>query len=207
MPLNRQTVMFLATLAAAAGLVIWVIMRTDDRVAAGAGPASWQHADTPQANDGTVADPWLLPPDAWLDAATPLVNAINQVVVADGDPSSEVVAAADGVVLFAGLRDGAHAVLLGHRDGSGARFESIYAPLAGISVKTGDLVGRGMVVGQLGDEPLGTIIPDPPDGIKSLDDGRSPLADALETPDPDPWMWLEIDNAGKFLDLMETPED
>ena len=207
MTLNRQTVMFLATLAIAAGVIIWVIQRTDRRAAAGAEQAGWQHADTPRAEGDPMADPWLAPPDAWLEVIAPVVKTIGTAIAADAGPGAEVLAAADGVVWFAGMRADAHAVVLGHRDDVGTRFESVYAPLAGTTVKAGELVGRGMSIGRLGDTPMGPVFPSLPEGIDHRDGERSPLAEALEAPDPDPWMWLEIENAGKFLDLMETPDE
>ncbi len=207
MRINRATVTFVATLLVAAGLVVWVIQRTDRRAAADAVRVGWQEADVPRWDDGAVHDPWLDPPDAWSDSAAPLVDAVGPVTDGDAAPGSPVYAAANGIVWFAGARDGTRAVVLSHRDVTGRHFESIHAPLASVAVKPGDLVGRGMVVGTLGEEPPGPVFPDLPDGVAQVDGGRSVLAEALETPDPDPWMWLEIENAGKFLDLMDVPDD
>lgn len=206
MPLNRSSLMFAATLLVAGMVVAWVILRTERRAATGADPVAWQRADTPPADRGHIPDPRLTPPAAWLDAAAPVVDGIGPPFHGEARPGAHVVAAADGIVLFSGMRDGRAEVRLAHRDETGQKFESIYSPLATATAQPGELIGRGMPVGTMGDHDLITIFPIPPDAPR-FDGGLSPLAEAMSTPDPDPWMWLEMENAGRFLELMRPNEE
>lgn len=201
---NRSTLIFLATLAVAAGLVFWVIWRTDHRSAARVQPTGWQHADEPPSGE-TPMDPRLLPPDVWTEAATPVASAIGPATPADAAFGDDVLAVSDGIVLFAGGLDGARAVILGHRGADGVRFESIYTPLAEVACNPGELVGRGMVVGRLGGQPLGPLFRVAPGGIGRVVAGKSALAEVLEAPDTDAWMSLEIGNAEKMIEFIEEP--
>jgi len=198
--MNRAVVSFLATLAMAAGLVVWTIMRVENQAADGHERVGWQDADTPPSG-GPLADPRLDPPDAWRIAEHPLAVAAGPVVAERAAAGAEVLAAADGIVLFAGPRDGALAVVLGHRAPDGGRFETTYAPLAATSLRAGGLVGRGLRVGTLGESPLLPVTAGFPEGIEQVAGGRSALAEALESRDDAAWQSLEIGNAARLLEL------
>lgn len=200
--LNRSTLAFLATLTIAAIVIWWVISRVDQKAAANIGQTSWQDADTPPASE-ILLDPWLDFPDAWSEASLPISTTIGPAT----NGGTEVFAVADGMVLFSGIRNQSHALILGHRHADGTRFESIYAPLAEVNRRPGDLVGRGMIVGQLGEASLRPVWREAPSGIEMVKGGTSPLAEALESPDSDSWMTLEIGNAEKILELMADPQD
>ena len=134
----------------------------------------------------------------------PVATDIGPTMRASG---AEVFAVADGIVLFSGIRNEAYAVILGHRNEEGARFESIYAPLTEVARKPGELVGRGMIVGKHGEKPLGPVFREAPAGVETVDLEKSPLAEALEEPDSGAWMSLEIGNAEKMLELIEDVQD
>jgi hypothetical protein len=193
---------FIATLSLAAVLVWWVILRVDQRSGSGAGPSSWQQADTPPSRE-IPGNPWLVLPEAWTEAAAPIASAIGP---ATGE-GEDVFAVADGIVVFSGIRDGVSAVVLGHRDVEGNRFESVYRPLTEAALAQGSLVGRGMRIGRRGEEPLGPVFRKPPIGIEEVDFGKSPLAEILETQDSEAWMSLEIGNAERMLELRGEPEE
>jgi len=193
--LNRSTLAFLGTLVVAALLICWVILRVERQVGAGGMAVGWQHVDTPPAGTD-LADPWLELPDAWTEAAAPRSTEIGPATHEGGD----VFAVADGVVIFAGLRNEEHAVILLHRDADGNRFESVYRPLASATVRPGELIGRGMPVGRLGDALRLPVISAMPAGAVTVDFGKSPLAVQIESAD-ESWMSLEIGNAEKILEL------
>lgn len=201
---NRSTLAFLVTLILAAALVWWVIARVDEQTAEGTDRSGWQHADTPPFT-ATPEDPWLALPDAWTETASPVATDIGPAMRAGAD--TEVFAVADGIVLFSGIRDGVHAVMVGHRNASGARFESIYTPLRETTRKTGELVGRGTLIGRSGGQSLGPVFRETPADIDPAQSEKSPLAMALESPESETWMSLEISNAEKMLELMEDAED
>jgi murein DD-endopeptidase MepM/ murein hydrolase activator NlpD len=203
--INLSAATFLLTLLLSVGLLVWVIQRTEHRaVADGGGVPGWQQADTPAAVP-TPGDPWLDLPDAWTEAGVPLAESAHVAsAVAAGE---EIPAAADGVVIFAGMRDGVRVVILGHRAPDGTRFESIYAPLDSTSLAPGALVGRGMSVGRLGQGAMPPVLPNLPDGVGEAGPGFSPLAEAMMSGDPQAWMSLEIGNAEKLMELLETAED
>jgi len=194
---DRSALAFLATLALAAGVVLWVIHRVDHDSAAGVAHPGWQQADTPPSG-AVLGDPWLTLADAWTEAAIPLAEEIGPAV----GPNGDVLAVADGIVVFSGLRGEAHAVILAHRNRDGNRFESIYAPLAEAFPRPGALIGRGMAVGRLAGDVLEAGRANYPEGIEQVDGGKSPLAESLESPKDDSWMSLEIGNAEKMLQLM-----
>lgn len=203
--INLPTATFLLTLLVAAGLIVWVIQRVEHRAAADGGAVTgWQQADTPP-DAATPGDPWLDLPDAWTEASIPAADAIHTVTTAA--PGDAIPAAADGVVVFAGLRGNVRAVILAHRAPDGTRFESIYAPLDSTPLATGELIGRGMPVGRLADGVRPPFFPEIPADIAETGPGNSPLADALMSDDDQAWRTLEIGNAEKLLELMETPED
>jgi hypothetical protein len=199
--INIPAATFLVTLLVSLGLIVWVIQRTEHRaVADGGGKPGWQQADTPP-DSPTPGDPWLDLPDAWTEAGIPVADSIH---LATG---SEALAAADGIVIFAGIRDGAKAVILAHRAADGTRFESIYAPLDSTTLMPGALVGRGMEVGRLADGERSPVFRDVPDGVGEAGPGLSALGEALMSKDPQAWMSLEIQNAEKLMELLETSED
>jgi len=199
---NRSTLAFIATLLLAAVLIWWVISRVDQQAATDAGPAGWQHADTPPSGK-TIHDPWLDLADGWTEAAVPVATEIGH-ATRPGD-GLEIFAVADGIVLFAGIRKGNHEVILGHRNADGTRFESIYTPLIETTRKPGNVIGRGMIVGRLGEAPLAPVFREAPVGIKTVETKKSLLAQTLESPDSEAWMTLEISNAEKMLELIEAP--
>ncbi len=199
--------MFVATLAAAAGLVVWTITRVEHQAAATSTRVGWQETDAPPAIPAPPGDPWSEPVDAWLAAAHPGAHQLSPPApdLAAGD---EIHAAADGIVVFAGTRNGEIAVVLGHRapDGGG-RFETTYGPLASTPHRRGQLVGRGQSVGTLTASPWPVIAMDlPPQGVIIGSAGKSPLARSLESASDD-WMNLEIGNAERFLELENPPGD
>lgn len=200
--INRSTLAFLSTLTLAACVVFWVIRRVDDQAASNTGQIGWQHADAPPANEPPI-DPWLSLPDAWTEAAIPVAREIGPAL----QNAREVVSVADGIVIFSGIREKKHAVIIGHRNADGIRFESIYTPLAEVAVRRGDLVGRGTKIGKLTQQPMATIMRAVPKGMTNVGPGKSKLAITLESPDPDAWMSLGIGNAEKMLELMESGGD
>ncbi len=193
---------FLATLTLAVVTVFWVILRVDHQARRDASPVGWQAADAPPAGS-TPHDPWLDPPDAWADAALPVATLIGPAV----EESSEVHAVADGLVVFAGMRDGEAAVILGHRNRDGEKFESVYSPLAAVNCRAGELVGRGMLIGRLGEQPLDPVLRSMPPGVEEVSFGKSALAEALASPGLDGWMSLEIGNAEQMLKLLDESGD
>jgi len=202
--IHVPTATFLLTLLVSAGMIFWVIQRVERRAAAdGAVVAGWQQADTPP-DSSSPDDPWLDLPDAWTEAAIPVADGVH--VAADGG-GDEALAAADGVVVFAGMRGGGRAVIVAHRAPDGARFESMYAPLDATSLVPGSLVGRGMVVGRYGEGVRTPVLREIPDGVGDAGPGPSPLAGALMSTDPRAWMSLEIGNAEKLIELLEEGED
>jgi len=204
MHLNRSTLAFIATLTLAALLIGWVISRVTPKSATGNTPTRWQHGDSAPSGD-TIRDPWLDLADGWSEAAVPLATEIGPAMRPGDD--LQVFAAADGIVLFSGLRDGTHGVILGHRNRDGTRFESIYTPLAESGRKPGELIGRGMLIGRLGQAPLSPVWHETPISVETASQEKSPLAIALESLESDAWMSLEIGNAGKMLELRADPED
>ena len=195
---NRSTLTFLASLLIAAAVVGWVVHRVDRQSAEHSGPLGRQAADPPPDEPNPV-DPWLLAADAWTDAATPVASE----ACTHAPEGAAVRAVADGVVVFSGVRHGRHAVVLGHRSPAGLRFESIYAPLESVRFRAGQLVGRGMILGERGAVPMGVTLREVPDGVREVAFGKSALAARLEDPDSDAWMRLEIGNAGRMLELGE----
>ena len=205
MRINLPTATFLVTLLLAVGLLVWVIQRTEHRAASdGGGAPGWQQADAPP-DTRSPGDPWLDLPDAWTEAAIPVADVAH--VATAPAAGQEVVAAADGVVVFAGMRDGSRAVILAHRAPDGARFESIYAPMESTTLAQGALVGRGMVLGKSGEGGRPAVFQKLPDAVGEAGPGLSPLAEALMSGDPQAWMSLEIQNAEKLMELRENGGD
>jgi murein DD-endopeptidase MepM/ murein hydrolase activator NlpD len=63
------------------------------------------------------------------------------------NPGTSIVAAANGVVAFAGRRaDGALVVVMGHAGG----YETVYAHLSSMSVRARQFVKRGQQIGRMG---------------------------------------------------------
>lgn len=204
--INLPTATFLLTLLASVGLIVWVIQRVEHRAAADGGAVTgWQQTDTPP-DAATPGDPWLDLPDAWTEAAIPTADVIAPAAATAATPGEVIPAAADGLVIFAGMRGEMRAVILAHRAPDGTRFESIYAPLVSTPLTTGDLIGRGMPVGRLSEGARIPVFPSIPADIAETGAGNSPLADALMSDDPQAWRTLEIGNAEKLLELMENPE-
>ncbi len=193
---NRTTATFLVTLTLAAAILAWVIVRVEDRSGEGREAVGWQASDSPPDHSEPV-DPWLMPADAWTEAALPVAVEIGPAI----QQGNHVHAVADGIVMFSGIRAGTRAVILGHRNAAGVRFESIYQPLERIACRPGQLLGRGMRIGEIGSLPLEPVLRNAPVDLEEVAFGKSQLAITLEQPDGQGWMNLEIGNAEKILEL------
>lgn len=134
--------------AAAAAVVVAVgglLVAADDRSAQPppaptpatvAAPADRVEYGWPTGHPGEMVHPFLAPPERWAAGHRGV-----DLAVADGGP---VRAAADGVVVFAGLVAGRGVVSVDHDDGVRTTYEPVTA-----AVTRGEVVSGGQVVGHV----------------------------------------------------------
>lgn len=194
--MNRATFTFIATMIAMACIMVWVVHRVDNRQNGTPNPVGWQASDTPR-DGGEIIDPWLEFPNPWLEAATPVIDGIGTPHLDD----QSIRAIADGVVVFSGMRGDQYAAILAHQTSDGTYFESIYRPLSTVACRTGELIGRGMLVGHPTSSPLHHVTPTLPEGLARGLGEKSKLAIELERSQGEIWQQLEINNAIRMIEL------
>lgn len=225
------------TLLVAAGVVVMVIRtrKPDDQ-----GPderkIGYQMADlSPEMPPSGRLDPRFALLGAWQRAAVPKVS---EVAVGGGAgsvgaaPGEVVLAAADGLVVFAGMaaEGGERAVLLAHRGPDGKEFQSVYAGLGKVDTAVGLLVARGARLGSAGKGGCRTgwrqadeVHPSVPHGgggeaalsAVTINPAAALAPSALEVamrPEDDPWSRVKADDpkaAERLLEIIgkEQPEE
>jgi hypothetical protein len=216
------------TLLLAAAVVVAVVwlrgredgaLRQPERV-------GFQAADEPREmpRSGQL-DPRFVLLGAWQRAAVPVASGWAAPTASGAwraVAGEEVLAVADGLVVFAGRgEEGTAAAVLAHRGKDGVEFHSVYQGLDKLAVARGLLVARGGRLGSAGATGCAVLVrgadeahpgPAPAGAVAPLrlwlagDDfgGLAPSAMAIATrPAVDPWSMLQADSPRAAERLLE----
>jgi hypothetical protein len=186
----------------------------------------FQAADEPREmpRSGRL-DPRFVPLGAWQRAAVPVASGCAAPTASGAwraVAGEEVLAVADGLVVFAGRReDGAvAAAVLAHRGKDGGEFHSVYPGLDRLVVARGLLVARGSRLGSAGAGGCAVALrgadevypgPAPADAVAPprllASDGADALAPPILAmamrPVGDPWSMLQADSPRAAERLLE----